>query len=142
MGSGYGCGLRAWRPPSLPPPPPPSSFALGKHDDGSAGGGFNPSGGTGGGSDAHFTQSEWGKLGPDVHEVFKDNVSTTEVQRMDTPAAAAGMEKMAPMGTPILGVCSNIHVRPQSPSTSGIEDLFVSLLVWLWTRCVLRRKPL
>ncbi|KAE8788770.1 hypothetical protein D1007_37133 [Hordeum vulgare] len=32
-------------------------------------------------------------------------------------------EKTSPMGTPILGVCSNMSVRPLSPPMSGIEDL-------------------
>lgn len=42
---------------------------------------------------------------------------------MEVVPAAATIEKTAPVGTPISGVCSNMLVRPLSPSTSGIEDL-------------------
>ncbi|KAE8814547.1 hypothetical protein D1007_08059 [Hordeum vulgare] len=84
---------------------------------------MNPSDGTGGGTDACFTESEWDRLGPEVQDVLKENVPKDDAQHVETVPATAVNEKMAPVGTPITGVYSNMPVRPLSPSTSGIEDL-------------------
>ncbi|KAE8816631.1 hypothetical protein D1007_05636 [Hordeum vulgare] len=105
----------------VPPPPThhvPSSSE--KRDDGAAGGRMNPSGRTGGGIDARFTQSEWDRLGPEVQDVLKNNAPKDDVQHVETVLAAAVNEKYAPVGTPISGVCSNMPVRPLSPSKSSI----------------------
>ncbi|KAE8807861.1 40s ribosomal protein s5-1 [Hordeum vulgare] len=109
-----------------PPPPNPAPSSSENWDDGSSGGGMNPSGGSGGGTDARFTQFKWDRLGPEVQDVLKKNAPKDDVHHVEVVLAAAFNEKSAPVGTPISGVCSNMSVRPMSPSKSGIEDMVVS----------------
>ncbi|KAE8780155.1 hypothetical protein D1007_46750 [Hordeum vulgare] len=106
-----------------PPPPPPAPSHSDKCDDGMDDGGMNPSGGSGGAIDAHFTHSEWDRLGPEVQDVMKQNVPKDDAQQVVAVYAATTIEKSAPVGTPISGVCSNMPIRPVSPCKSGIEDL-------------------
>ncbi|KAE8779924.1 hypothetical protein D1007_47036 [Hordeum vulgare] len=56
-----------------PPPPHPDPSSSKKRNDGSAGGGTNPSGGSGGDTNARFTQSEWDRLGHEVQNMLKQN---------------------------------------------------------------------
>uniref|UniRef100_A0A8I7BBW7 DUF4283 domain-containing protein n=1 Tax=Hordeum vulgare subsp. vulgare TaxID=112509 RepID=A0A8I7BBW7_HORVV len=114
-------GAKAFQAPPPPPPPTPSSSE--KHDDGSVGGGMNLSGGTGGGTDARFIQSEWNRLGLEVQDLLNENALKDDVQHVEILPATAVNKETAPVGTPISGVCSNMPVRTPSPSTSGIEDL-------------------
>ncbi|KAE8814812.1 hypothetical protein D1007_07820 [Hordeum vulgare] len=117
-------GAEAFQAPPPSPHPFPSSSE--KRDDGSVGGWMNPSGGTGGGTDARFTRSEWDRLGPEVQDVIKQNAPKDDVQHVETVLASAVNEMSAPVGTLISGVCSNMPVRPLSPSKSGIEDMAAS----------------
>ncbi|KAE8776356.1 hypothetical protein D1007_51028 [Hordeum vulgare] len=66
-------------------------------------------------------RSERDGLGPEVQDVLKQNAPKDDVQHVEAEAAAIN-EKSAPVGTAISGVCSDMPVRPMSPSKSGNED--------------------
>ena len=121
-------GAAAFQPP---PPPPPPSNPSDKHDKEGGGslGGPNQSHG----SNLRFTQSEWDGLADSERELFQSQAPSGVAPRDDSvipsaapnvPAAGADMSKFPPCSaTPVSGACSNLPVRPLSPTRSGIEDL-------------------